>query len=151
MVRFRAAVVAVLGPVCVLAGCTSEVSGKASPVPQTEICAVLTPEVHLRTDAGMHRIETTLRGRGYDVALAETKLQAYERFKKLFKDRPDLIATTHPEDMPAGVAVRPPAGTDRPAWLAELTTLARADPDFEDITDPFDACLKTTGTPLPPH
>ncbi|MFF4600295.1 permease-like cell division protein FtsX [Amycolatopsis sp. CA-161197] len=50
----------------------------------------------------------------------ETKAEAWVRFKEIFKDEPDLLATTDPSAIPGSVTVIPLPGTDLKAYAAEL-------------------------------
>ncbi|WIX78236.1 permease-like cell division protein FtsX [Amycolatopsis carbonis] len=50
----------------------------------------------------------------------ETKAAAWVRFKEIFKDEPDLLATTDPSAIPGSVTVVPFPGTDLKAYAAEL-------------------------------
>ncbi|MFK0251754.1 permease-like cell division protein FtsX [Amycolatopsis azurea] len=81
--------------------------------------------------------------------LTETKAEAYERFKKLFADKPELVELTTPDVLPAVVPV---AGTDPEAWANELRQRL-PEATKVDVLDPAAAAaqLKTTTTPCPPE
>lgn len=74
--------------------------------------------IFVDTDAEMRQIAEKLGGDGRIATLnTETKQQAYERFKVIFKDRPDLVRLARPEAMPASVRVTA-ADRIRPSELA---------------------------------
>ncbi|UMP03984.1 permease-like cell division protein FtsX [Amycolatopsis sp. EV170708-02-1] len=83
--------------------------------------------------------------------LTETKAEAYERFKKLFADRPELLELTTPDTLPAVVHLVPVAGTDVPAWADELRQRFPKAKKV-DVLDParIAAQLTTTPSPCPP-
>jgi hypothetical protein len=72
--------------------------------PACENVAIL----HLNTDKEMTDLADELRGdiRVLDLE-TETKQQAYERFKVIFKDKPELVEMARPEALPASLWVRP--------------------------------------------
>ncbi|MFE6617472.1 permease-like cell division protein FtsX [Amycolatopsis sp. NPDC057786] len=78
----------------------------------------------------------------------ETKAQAYQRFKKIFADRPELLELTTPDTLPAAVHVVPVAGTDVEGWANELR---QRFPDAEkvDVLDPARIAAQMTTTPPP--
>ncbi|MFI0798550.1 permease-like cell division protein FtsX [Amycolatopsis lurida] len=81
----------------------------------------------------------------------ETKARAYERFKQLFADRPELLRSVTPDLLPAAVHLVPVAGIDVEAWANELR---QRFPKAEkvDVLDParIAAQLTTTPPPCPP-
>ncbi|ANN16687.1 hypothetical protein SD37_14155 [Amycolatopsis orientalis] len=83
--------------------------------------------------------------------LTETKAEAYERFKKLFADRPDLLEVVRPETLSAAVHLVPVAGTDAEAWAKDLR---QRFPQAEkvEVLDPAPIAeqMKTTLPPCPP-
>ncbi|MEU3626672.1 permease-like cell division protein FtsX [Amycolatopsis coloradensis] len=83
--------------------------------------------------------------------LTETKQQAYERFKEMFANRPELLGQTSPDSLPAVVHLVPVAGTDPEAWAADLR---QRFPEAEkvDVLDPapIAARMKVTPPPCPP-
>lgn len=80
--------------------------------------------------------------------LTETKAQAYERFKKLFADRPDLLELVTRDTLPAAVHLVPVAGTDVEGWANELR---QRFPGVEkvDVLDPARIAAQMTTTPPP--
>ncbi|MER6670880.1 permease-like cell division protein FtsX [Amycolatopsis japonica] len=78
--------------------------------------------------------------------LTETKAQAYERFKKLFADRPELLKLVTPDTLPASVHLVPLAGTDAEGWANELR---QRFPKAEkvDVLDPARIAAQLTTTP----
>jgi hypothetical protein len=63
-------------------------------------------------DAGMRAAARKLRDDGRISGLdTETKRDAWERFKVLFADQPELVKLARPEAMPASVWLLPAAGT----------------------------------------
>jgi hypothetical protein len=50
----------------------------------------------------------------------ETKAEAFVRFKKVFKDEPELLQSTQPDALPATVSLLAVPGTDLKAWAREL-------------------------------
>lgn len=78
----------------------------------------------------------------------ETKAQAYERFKKLFADRPEMLKLATPDVLPAAVHLVPVAGTDVEVWANELR---RRFPRAEkvDVLDPARIAAQMTTTPPP--
>ncbi|WP_410649321.1 permease-like cell division protein FtsX [Amycolatopsis sp. cmx-4-54] len=80
--------------------------------------------------------------------LTETKAQAYERFKKLFADRPDMLELATPDLLPAAVHLVPVAGTDVEAWANELR---QRFPKAEkvEVLDPARIAAQMTTTPPP--
>lgn len=91
---------------------SESVEGSAIPAPP----ATSSPErpcsmevtVFLDTDEEMRQVVEKLRGdRRVDALTTETKQQAYERFKVIFKDQPELVELARPEALPASVRVTP--------------------------------------------
>lgn len=50
----------------------------------------------------------------------ETQAQAYERFKEIFADQPELVEKARPEGMPASLFFTPADGLTATALLADL-------------------------------
>jgi hypothetical protein len=50
----------------------------------------------------------------------ETKAEAYARFKRVFEDQPEVLASTRPDSLPASVSLLAVPGTDLRAWAQEL-------------------------------
>ncbi|MFD5245368.1 permease-like cell division protein FtsX [Amycolatopsis sp. NPDC058340] len=125
----------------------------AAPVPlgKRELCG-LRLAVFIDTDEDMIATAQALRDdRKARRVLTETKAEAYERFKMLFADRPELLELTTPDTLPAVVHLVPVAGTDVQAWAGELR---QRFPKAEkvDVLDParIAAQLTTTPPPCPP-
>ncbi|HVK26025.1 MAG TPA: permease-like cell division protein FtsX [Actinokineospora sp.] len=79
--------------------------------------------VYLDTDAEMQATETALRSDQRVAATkTETKQQAYERFKVIFKDQPDLVKLARPEALPASVWIDVAPGVKRTELAEELRT-----------------------------
>ncbi|OXM44627.1 hypothetical protein [Amycolatopsis alba] len=78
-----------------------------APLGKRELCGIQLV-VYIETDEGMTLAAQALRDdpKARRV-LTETKAEAYERFKKIFADRPELVKLVH---------LVPVAGTDPEAW-----------------------------------
>ncbi|UUV33624.1 permease-like cell division protein FtsX [Amycolatopsis roodepoortensis] len=78
----------------------------------------------------------------------ETKAQAYERFKELFANKPELLENATPDALPAVVHLVPVAGTDVEAWANELR---QRFPEAKnvDVLDPARIAAQLTATPPP--
>ena len=50
----------------------------------------------------------------------ETQAQAYERFKEIYANQPELIELTRPESLPASVILTPVDGLTATALMADL-------------------------------
>jgi hypothetical protein len=73
----------------------------------------------------------------------ETQQEAYERFKVIFKDQPDLVAVARPEALPASVYFKPADSVGKDQLLSDLKTA------YPNST-PRDPCVypSRTATPL---
>lgn len=126
-----AALIAALG--LLLAGCARENHGAGS-----EQCGAHPEQlvVRLDTDAEMEAVAARLRNDDrVDAVSTQTKMQAYERFKYVFANQPDLVKLARPEALPASVwaEVRGPL-------RAELADQLRSEfPDAQEVKT--DACL----------
>jgi cell division transport system permease protein len=126
--------VSLLGVLAVgLSGCAA----KPAPAPAPASPALIRVAVFLRdgvTEPQKQAIEARLRAVPRANGLHfETREQAYERFKETFKDSPDLVAQTKPEDLPESFRI---TLTDRAAAdpiMAELRRLPGVD---EVVTAP---------------
>ncbi|OLZ53884.1 permease-like cell division protein FtsX [Amycolatopsis keratiniphila] len=78
----------------------------------------------------------------------ENKAEAYERFKKLFADRPEPLELTTPDTLPAAVHLVPVPGTDVGGWADELR---QRFPKAQkvDVLDPARIAAQMTTTPPP--
>lgn len=77
---------------------------------------------YFNTDEEMAAAADAPRGDGRVAELAtETLEQAYERFKEVFADDPELSARVGPGDVPASVTIRP-AGISIEKLAGQLTT-----------------------------
>ncbi|MFC3448983.1 permease-like cell division protein FtsX [Amycolatopsis speibonae] len=123
-----------------------------APLGERELCGIELV-VYIETDEGMTRAAQALRDdpKARRV-LTETKAEAYERFKKIFADRPELVKLTTPDALPAVLHLVPVAGTDPEAWANELR---QRFPEAKkvDVLDPATvaAKLNTTPPPCPPE
>jgi FtsX extracellular domain len=99
--------------------------------------------VYFQTDEAMRRAEPEVEGdtRLYNV-IAETKAAAYERFKVIFKDQPEMLRLARPEDLPASLTLAVGSQVGKDEMAAELRrTYAPA-----EVADP---CELTSRYPLP--
>lgn len=89
-------------------------------------------------DAEMQAAADSLRGRDLVAAVGtETRQRAFERFKEIFKDQPELVKLTRPEALPASVWVLP----SRRVQPGDLAASLRTDlPEADDIRS--DACVQ---------
>ncbi|HET6287905.1 MAG TPA: permease-like cell division protein FtsX [Amycolatopsis sp.] len=122
----------------------------AEPVPLggRELCGIRLV-IYAETDEAMRAIAQALREEPKARrVLTETKKEAYERFKKLFANDPELVRLTRPDVLPADVHLLPVAGTDFPALADELR---RRFPEAQkvDVLDPAAIAAEMTVTPPP--
>ncbi|GAB3875765.1 permease-like cell division protein FtsX [Kibdelosporangium lantanae] len=83
------------------------------------VCRTIT--LFFRTDEAMAKAVDQLRGDPDVTAIvAETKQQAYERFKKVYADQPELLELTRPEAIRATVALEPAHNTNRQTLIDRL-------------------------------
>jgi cell division protein FtsX len=91
-----------------------------SPVTTTRFCKNEVV-VFADTDEEMRRIARTLRGderiRRLDTM---TKQDAFERYKVVFKDNPELLEAGRPEALPASVELTPALGVTPPSLAEQL-------------------------------
>ncbi|MBP2319700.1 hypothetical protein JOF56_000085 [Kibdelosporangium banguiense] len=85
--------------------------------------------MYFKTDEAMTRAASRVEGDGrFYNTVQETKAQGYERFKKIFKDQPELVALAKPETLPASIMFSVDGSLSRSAVLSELrSTYASAD------------------------
>ncbi|TDV54125.1 permease-like cell division protein FtsX [Actinophytocola oryzae] len=110
-------VVAAFAAVTVLAVVTYDGPGTASrplvpEVPRSSVC-LNKVILYFETDDEMRDAAARLRTHPQvESLIMETKAEAYERFKKIFADQPELVELARPEALPASVTIRPTPGTD---------------------------------------
>lgn len=81
-------------------------------------------------DALMHRAVDELRGDDRVADLrTETQTQAFAEFKRLFKDRPDLLDVAHVGAMPSSVMLLPADNTSADDLATQLTGVDEIRPD----------------------
>jgi len=122
------------------------------PLGKRELCG-LRLVVYIETDEGMTRAAQALRDdQKARRVLTETKAESYERFKKIFADKPELVKLTTPDVLPAVVHLVPVAGTDPETWANELRQRL-PEATKVDVLDPVAAAakMKTTTPPCPPE
>jgi cell division protein FtsX len=79
-------------------------------------------DMYLKTDDEMRQLAGKLRDdQRVGELTTETKQQAYERFKRIFADQPDLANSSSPETMPAAVRLSPAEGTSKEELIGQLT------------------------------
>lgn len=92
----------------------------AAPAPaQTACTGYLT--VSVKTDEEASSTAEALRGDPQVVAtFVETRDETYERFKEVFKDRPDLLEQVRPESVSASVSLVPAGSIDLEQWAVQI-------------------------------
>ncbi|SFP83989.1 hypothetical protein SAMN05421810_103574 [Amycolatopsis arida] len=106
------------------------VRGAAGPIPCPREVVV-----SFRTDADMFAGAERVAGIvDVESVATETQQQAYERFREIFKDRPDLLEIARPEALPASITVLPTVSADRDGLVAAL----RAQLPMADEVDALD-------------
>ncbi|MEE6259344.1 permease-like cell division protein FtsX [Plantactinospora sonchi] len=132
-----------------LAGCTSDDKADG---PAPAISVFLAGDV---TEQQKQAIETRLRAvpGAVEVTLS-TREQAYQRFKELFKDQPELLAQVNPESLPESLVltVRDRDAFDRAAASPLRTELGQL-PGVDDVVfpgKPGDGAVSECVTDLPP-
>ncbi|MEO3742739.1 permease-like cell division protein FtsX [Plantactinospora sp. B5E13] len=132
-----------------LAGCTAD--GPPTE-PAAPISVFLTEDV---TEQQKQAIEARLRAvPGATEVRFESREQAYQRFKELFKDRPEMLAQVNPESLPESLmlTVRDRAAFDRAA-ASPLRTELLALPGVDDVVlpgKPGDGAVSECVDALPP-
>ncbi|GAA5150948.1 permease-like cell division protein FtsX [Amycolatopsis dongchuanensis] len=90
------------------------------PLAGHDVCA---DQITIRavTDEEMARIaEAVLADHRTRKVYTETKTEAYERFRQIFRDNRDLVDHARPEALPASVTITAAGEVDLRAWAAEL-------------------------------
>lgn len=99
--------------------------------------------IYFKTDEAMLEAAPRLEddSRLYNI-VQETKAQAYDRYRVIFKDQPDLVRLARPDTLPASVTFAVATESGKQRLLAELRrTYAPA-----DVVDP---CEFTSRLPVP--
>lgn len=88
-------------------------------------CETITPDQHtsLRQDLASDPLVANV--------YYESKQEAYQRFKKLFRDQPDLVEATSPDALPASFRVK----LDDPRQFAAIRDKYAARPGVDEIRD----------------
>ncbi|MFE0026215.1 hypothetical protein [Amycolatopsis sp. NPDC059021] len=73
-----------------------------------------TDELMTRASGSFHGDPKTRR------VFTETRAEAWERFKRIFAEHPDLVENSNREAMPASLNLLPQRGVDLEEWAAEL-------------------------------
>ncbi|MFD9960904.1 hypothetical protein [Amycolatopsis sp. NPDC058986] len=73
-----------------------------------------TDEMMTRASGSFHGDPKTRR------VFTETRAEAWERFKRIFADHPNLVENSDPAAMPASLNLLPQRGVDLEEWAAEL-------------------------------
>jgi cell division protein FtsX len=120
--RWRRVAAVLLGLVAAgLTGCTSTVAPTPTPPDPLGLVVYLRSDV---TTAQKKAIEARLRALPNLVRLSfETKEQAYQRFKEIFKDEPELVEQVQPGNLPESFQITLSGGAAEPV-IAELRRLA---------------------------
>ena len=91
------------------------------PAPLAEHSPCRAVRLYFSQDADMTAASGTFRDDPHVLRVfVETKAEAYERFKVLFKDDKELLQLTRPESIPASVQLTVKPGTDLEGLAAEL-------------------------------
>jgi len=91
------------------------------PAPAQTACAAGYLMVSVKTDAEASSTAEALRGDPQVAAtFVETRDETYERFKELFKDRPDLLEQVRPESVSASVSLVPAGSIDLEQWAVQI-------------------------------
>jgi cell division protein FtsX len=84
--------------------------------------------VYFRTDEEMTAAAAELREDPRVASVrTETKAEAYERFKEIFADQPELVEMARPETMPASVKAGPARDVDSERLADQLLAELRGD------------------------
>jgi hypothetical protein len=96
--------------------------------PVTPEC-VDTVIVYFSTDEEMTTAAVKLR-EDQEVGLVrtETQAEAFERFKEIFADEPELLELARPEALPASTGIRPVVGVDLNSFVDRLRQ------DYDDVS-----------------
>lgn len=114
----RRSVLLLLVLVGLVAGCSGRPARQPTPAVPGVVVAYLRDDA---TTAQKDAIESKLRGApGASGVRFVSREEAYRQFKKTFKDRPDLVKTVRPEDLPESYRVRLADRTDAPKLLAKI-------------------------------
>jgi hypothetical protein len=92
-----------------------------NPVPLAghQVCAAV--QLFFDSDDAMTHVSKTFSGDPKARRVfVETKVEAYTRFKQIFKDDPELLQTVKPEAIPASLTLLPVPGVELNAYAAEL-------------------------------
>jgi FtsX extracellular domain len=96
--------------------------------PVTPDC-VDTVIVYFPSDEEMTAAAETLRkDREVGLVRTETQAEAYERFKEIFADDPELLELARPESLPASTDIRPVVGVDLDSFVDRLRG------DYDDVS-----------------
>ncbi|WP_246258337.1 permease-like cell division protein FtsX [Amycolatopsis anabasis] len=125
-------VVAAAVAALVIWGANRTVPGTASPIPCPR--EILT---YFHTDADMLAAQDKVRDPRIQSTTSETQLQAYERFKVIFKDQPELVELARPEALPASITVFPTAEADREQLVAWLRAQLPAAQEVDGLRCPW--------------
>lgn len=88
--------------------------------------------LYFRTDEAMTAAVDELRNHPQVASVkGETKAEAYERFKEIFAEQPELADMAHPEYMPASAEVGPVGGVDAESLAGKLRDEF---PESEEVT-----------------
>ena len=125
LLSVTALLLAVCGAVALLVPHRMTVAGRPD-LPQCLVRA----DLYVDTDAAMQELATALRGdQRVKWLTTRTKQQAYEEFKRVFADRPELVEVARPEAFPASVRVVLGQGTD-PGRFGDDARKRSADVDY---------------------
>lgn len=92
----------------------------AAPVPAQTACTGYLM-VSVKTDEEASSTAEALRDDPQVAAtFAETRDETYERFKEVFKDRPDLLGQVRPESVSASVSLVPAGPIDLEQWAVQI-------------------------------
>ena len=90
------------------------------------------------SDGHMRRAADALRDDDRITQLeTETQSEAYERFKEIFKDQPELLEQARPEALPASIQVEPAKGVSNAELAGELDDELTGVDEIQEL-----ACVK---------